>query len=53
MLKLGRKADQTIVIHTASGVVTISVDRTVQVGISAPKECLILRGELQERKDAA
>lgn len=53
MLSITRTAGTTIVLKTSEGPVTIVVDRRVRVGIEAPREVTILRGELVEAKGVA
>ena len=52
MLVIGRQVDDTIVI--GGGMVTITVVRIeghkVRIGIDAPKELIIDRGEVHERR---
>ena len=53
MLCLKRKRDETIVLHTSDGTITIMVTDIQRgyaawLGIDAPKSVLITRGELEE-----
>ena len=57
MLVLGRKAGQTIEITTSSGeritimVVALGSAGKVRIGVDAPGDCTIHRGEVQQRID--
>lgn len=56
MLILQRKVKETIVITTPSGTITITVTKTgrnTRLGIEAPADCKVLRGELPPRPAAA
>ena len=54
MLILDRRVNQDVLIHTTDGLITvrlceISGPGRVRLGIEAPRECLILRGEVTPR----
>lgn len=55
MLVLSRKASEVIVIYSGASRITIEVVKVqgdrVTLGIAAPKDVKILRGELEERDD--
>lgn len=57
MLVLARKAAQTIVIGEGSNRIEVVVHwikgNTVRLGIKAPRQVRILRGELPDEKEAA
>jgi carbon storage regulator len=55
MLVLSRKASEVILIGNGESRITIEVVRVqgdrVQIGITAPPDVKVLRGELEERKE--
>ena len=55
MLVLTRKPEQTIVMETADGVITVRVLKHlkagVRIGVDAPPTVQITRGELREREE--
>ncbi len=57
MLVLGRRPNQTIIIETASGTVTVKVTKLerqqVKLGIDAPQSVKVLRGELKDKSEAS
>jgi len=53
MLILSRKIRQTIVIGSATITIQRISGNTVKVGIEAPKEVTVLRGELERKEKAA
>jgi carbon storage regulator CsrA len=58
MLVLGRKQGETIIIRTRAGeeikmmVVAIGSAGKVRIGVGAPEDCTIHRGEVQQRIDS-
>lgn len=58
MLILDRHRDEDILIHTPAGVITIRLceisSRTrAKIGVDAPREYLILRGEVAEKRETS
>jgi carbon storage regulator len=53
MLSLTRKESQSITIGNATITITKIKGNRVQIGIEAPKEVRVLRGELVKREEAA
>ena len=53
MLTLGRKEDEYIMIGDAIMIKVVKGEGTVRIGITAPEDMAIVRGELYEEQKAA